>query len=84
VQPAAWEPQFHLKKDFPKRGRHRNNIVELKNEEIMAKFNVLNYKRDLKNAQHFAFIQAFITALMAALLMARAGSRAAVHRTSRP
>jgi len=50
----------------------------------MAKFNVLNYKRDLKNAQHFAFIQAFITALMAALLMARAGSRAAVHRTSRP
>ena len=27
----------------------------------MAKFNPLNYKRDLKNAQHFAFIQAFIT-----------------------
>ena len=32
----------------------------------MAKFNALNYKRDLKNAQHFAFIQAFITALTAA------------------
>ena len=30
------------------------------------KFNKLNYKRDLKNAQHFAFIQAFITALQAA------------------
>ena len=31
----------------------------------MFKFNPLNYKRDLKNAQHFAFIQAFITALLA-------------------
>lgn len=31
----------------------------------MSKFNPLNYKRDLKNAQHFAFIQAFITALLA-------------------
>ena len=31
----------------------------------MAKFNNL-YKRDLKNAQHFAFIQAFITAVTAA------------------
>ena len=29
----------------------------------MATFNSLSYKRDLKNAQHFAFIQAFITAL---------------------
>ena len=28
--------------------------------------NKLCYKRDLKNAQHFAFIQAFITALQAA------------------
>jgi hypothetical protein len=32
----------------------------------MAKFQPLKYKRDLKNAQHFAFIQAFITALTAA------------------
>jgi hypothetical protein len=32
----------------------------------MAKFQSLKYKRDLKNAQHFAFIQAFITALTAA------------------
>ena len=32
----------------------------------MAKFNALNYKRDLKNARHFAFIYAFITALTAA------------------
>ena len=31
----------------------------------MAKFQSLKYKRDLKNAQHFAFIQAFITALTA-------------------
>lgn len=29
----------------------------------MAKFQALKYKRDLKNAQHFAFIQAFITAV---------------------
>ena len=33
---------------------------------IMANFNPLNYKRELKNAQHFAFIQAYITALQAA------------------
>lgn len=32
----------------------------------MGKFQALKYKRDLKNAQHFAFIQAFITALQAA------------------
>ncbi|MBQ7182061.1 MAG: hypothetical protein IJR87_12340 [Bacteroidaceae bacterium] len=32
----------------------------------MAVFNLLKYKRDLKNAQHFAFIQAFITALQEA------------------
>ena len=32
----------------------------------MAKFQQLNYKYRLKNAQHFAFIQAFITALTAA------------------
>lgn len=32
----------------------------------MAKFQALKYKRDLKNAQHFAFIQAFITAMQAA------------------
>ena len=32
----------------------------------MGKFNSLKYNRDLKNAQHFAFIQAFITALQAA------------------
>ena len=31
----------------------------------MALFQPLKYKRDLKNAQHFAFIQAFITALTA-------------------
>ena len=31
----------------------------------MSKFNNL-YKRDLKNAQHFAFIQAFITVATAA------------------
>lgn len=29
----------------------------------MATFQTLKYKRDLKNAQHFAFVQAFITAL---------------------
>ena len=32
----------------------------------MATFQPLNYKTKLKNAQHFAFIQAFITALQAA------------------
>ena len=32
----------------------------------MAKFQPLNYKYRLKNAQHFAFIQAFITSLTAA------------------
>ena len=32
----------------------------------MAKFQALKYKRDLKNAQHFAFVQAFITAMQAA------------------
>jgi hypothetical protein len=32
----------------------------------MIDFTKLCYKRDLKNAQHFAFIQAFITALQAA------------------
>ena len=32
----------------------------------MVKFQSLNYKYRLKNAQHFAFIQAFITALTAA------------------
>jgi hypothetical protein len=31
----------------------------------MAKFRELNYNYRLKNAQHFAFIQAFITALQA-------------------
>ena len=31
----------------------------------MTKFNSLKYNRDLKNGQHFAFIQAFITALQA-------------------
>lgn len=32
----------------------------------MGKTNDLKYKRDLKNAQHFAFIQAFITAVQTA------------------
>ena len=32
----------------------------------MSKFQPLNYKNRLKNGQHFAFIQAFITALQAA------------------
>lgn len=32
----------------------------------MAKFHALKYKRDLKNAQHFAYIQAFITSIQAA------------------
>ena len=42
------------------------NNISLKTFKIMVKFQSLNYKYRLKNAQHFAFIQAFITALTAA------------------